>query len=74
MDELNNLKGRCNCRYTWTHNDFDRWLKNTSQEIKDTNGIVIGKSGITKLLYNNVIVPKKVGIRDLLGPIIKRRK
>lgn len=67
---INNNNGRKFCKYTWTAKEMDLYYKNQAEELKKL-GFNISPAGISRLLYNKLIIPNDIKMKDLIKPKLK---
>lgn len=61
-----------NPKYVWSSGEFDNYIKNEIQMLKNKKKVNIGTVCATDLLLNNFIKPNEVHLHDLIIPSRKK--
>lgn len=55
-------------RYQWVDERFVRWIKNESIKMREQHGLYMGSQQITRMLYDRIIAPNNITIKDIIKP------
>jgi len=60
-------------KYTWADKDFDDWCKKQTSELEKI-GFRASTAGVTRMLYNKIIIPNEIKLSDLIKEDISLKK
>lgn len=56
------------CKYLWSARDFEKWVKDQQRKAEE-QGLKVSTAGVTKQLYDNVLIPNRVTLFKPPKPI-----
>ena len=58
----------------WTSDEFNNWIKEQVNSLREEGITCIGTEGLTKLLLNRILLPNKILMTELIKPYIKIKR
>jgi len=60
--------------YLWTDPAFVSWIDLQKKKIKETHSLEIGRTTMTKMLTEKILIPNEVDLSQLFKPRIRMQK